>query len=263
MPKKIVLDLETKKTFDEVGGYHNTAQLGVSLVGVYDYDTDSYRVYKEEEFDQLLRLLQNTDLVIGFNSKKFDFTVLSPYFKGVDLTKIPHLDILEEVHQTLGFRLKLDAIAHATLHEGKSGSGLDAIQFYRKGDWKSLERYCLDDVRVTKDVHEYGRRHGHIWYPEAGRLQRLKVSWGEHPFVSEIIQQALDSHKQLEVDYIAVDNKEGKTQKKQCAIDVRSIEGDKIRAFCHVENKVRMFEVPKIFSATIVGEMDSVQRRLI
>ena len=71
----IVLDLETKKTFDEVGGQHNRHLLGVTVVGVYSYNRKEYRAFKEEEFDELLDLLKNTKLVIGFNSISFDFTV--------------------------------------------------------------------------------------------------------------------------------------------------------------------------------------------
>ena len=68
----IVLDLETKKTFDEVGGQHNRHLLGVTVVGVYSYNRKEYRAFKEEEFDELLDLLKNTKLVIGFNSISFD-----------------------------------------------------------------------------------------------------------------------------------------------------------------------------------------------
>ena len=57
----LVFDLETKKSFDEVGGHHNSHKLGVSVVGVYSYNKDQYRGFREEEFGELLpalRLLQ-------------------------------------------------------------------------------------------------------------------------------------------------------------------------------------------------------------
>ena len=116
----MVLDLETKKTFDEVGGQHNRHLLGVSLVGVYSYNRDSYRGFKEEEFGELLELLKNTELVIGFNSKSFDFPVLQPYYKDFDSNTIPHLDILEEIVYALGHRLKLESVAQSTLGYGIS-----------------------------------------------------------------------------------------------------------------------------------------------
>ena len=37
---ELVLDLETKLSFDEVGGRHLRAELGVSIVGVYHYKNE-------------------------------------------------------------------------------------------------------------------------------------------------------------------------------------------------------------------------------
>ena len=158
MDKKIVFDLETKKTFDEVGGYDNTHLLGITVCGVFDYSTGKYRAYQESELAEMEELFSQVDLLIGFNSKSFDNTVLQPYFTNLDLNKIPHLDILEETTRVLGHRLKLESVAQSTLHEGKSGSGLDAIRYHREGDWDNLIKYCLDDVRVTKEVYEYGSK---------------------------------------------------------------------------------------------------------
>ena len=51
--KRLVLDLETKRSFDEVGGAHNKAQLGVSVVGVYSYEDDRFVAYREDRFGEL------------------------------------------------------------------------------------------------------------------------------------------------------------------------------------------------------------------
>ena len=87
---KIVLDLETKKSFDDVGGQHNKHLLGVSFVGVYSYNLDKYLGFKEKDFDRLLKLLKNAETIVGFNSKAFDFPVLQPYYDNFDLMKLNH-----------------------------------------------------------------------------------------------------------------------------------------------------------------------------
>jgi DEAD/DEAH box helicase domain-containing protein len=130
MSDKIVLDLETKKTFDEVGGHHNSHLLEVSVCGVYSYARDEYRGFKEHEFAEMLEWLKAADLIIGFNSKHFDFTVLQPYYPNFNLGQLPHLDILEEITNILGRRLKLESVAQETLGYGKSGDGLDAIRYF-------------------------------------------------------------------------------------------------------------------------------------
>lgn len=156
----VVLDIETQNTFQEIGSADHTL-LKVSLAGVYDEATDTYAAYRELELPRLWALLERADLVIGYNIKGFDFPVLNGYYSG-DLRRLPTLDIMEEIQNVLGFRVKLDDVAHATLGTGKSGSGLQAIQYFRSGQWDVLERYCLDDVRITKEVYEYGLAHGEI-----------------------------------------------------------------------------------------------------
>ncbi|MBT4349849.1 hypothetical protein HOD19_03710 [bacterium] len=256
----IVLDLETKKTFDEVGGHQNNHLLGVSLVGVYSYNLDKYRGFKEEEFDELLDLLKEAGLVIGFNSKAFDFPVLQPYYKDFDLASIPHLDILEEVTKILGHRLKLDSVAHSTLGYGKSGSGLDAIVYYRNDEWDKLIKYCLDDVKVTKEIYDYGLQHGNIWYHNGGVKTDINASWfksGEKT-INQQVQEAWKDGQQIEISYM--DEKGDVTSRK---IDIQNIRGNKIKAFCHLRDALRMFDLDRVKSVKVAGKMQSFQKTLI
>lgn len=256
----VVFDLETKKSFDEVGGHHNTHKLGVSVVGVYSYNKNKYRGFREEEFGELLELLKNTKLLIGFNSKSFDNTVLQPYYKDFDLDSIPHLDILEEIVQVIGHRLKLESVATSTLGYGKSGSGLDAIAYYRANDWEKLTSYCLDDVKVTREVYEYGLAHGNIWYQNAGRKEKISVPWGANnkETVEQKINDALKNGDQIEIEYI--DEKGDTTIRK---IDIQNINDHKIKAFCHLRDALRMFDLDRVKTMKVVGKMDSWQNTLL
>jgi hypothetical protein len=252
----IVLDLETKKTFDEVGGQQNKHLLGVSFVGVYSYKQKKYLGYREEKFDDLLKLLKNAELVIGFNSKYFDFPVLQPYYKDFDLSQISHLDILEEIVNQLGHRLKLESVAQSTLGYGKSGSGLDAIKYFHEQDWESLVKYCLDDVKVTKEVYEYGQDHGHIFYTNYGHKEKIPVSWQkkEDIKIEDLIHKSFKEGQQLEIDYI---DDEGNITKRK--IDIKRIDGTIIRAHCHLRDAIRKFDLYKIKKAKVVGKMANFQ----
>lgn len=175
---QVVLDLETKKAFDEVEG-RNFAELGVTVVGIYFYETGQYRAFDESELPELEQTLSNASRIIGFNIKRFDFPVLQPHFKRLNLAQVAYLDLLEDVNLALGHRVSLQSIASATLNEGKSGSGLDAIEYYRRGEIEKLKKYCLDDVRLTKDVYEFGKRFGHIFYQSRDKTLKLetKIAW--------------------------------------------------------------------------------------
>ncbi len=70
-------------------------------------------------------------LVVGFNVVDFDFVVLSAYVKR-DWKQIQVLDLMRHVERALGYRVKLDNIADATLGEHKTAHGLQAIQWFRE-----------------------------------------------------------------------------------------------------------------------------------
>ncbi|HLB60535.1 MAG TPA: ribonuclease H-like domain-containing protein [Patescibacteria group bacterium] len=175
MGKPVVLDLETKKSFREVER-RKPEDLGVSVVGTYSYASDEFRAFREEQFDQLFRLLESASLIIGFNITEFDLPVLRPYYVG-DLMKIPRLDLLTTVHEEIGRRIALNEFARETLKTQKSGHGLQAINYYNEGKWDELIRYCLDDVRITRDLYEYGKEHGEIYYLAPWERRTVKVDW--------------------------------------------------------------------------------------
>lgn len=170
----IVLDLETQHSFQEVGFDH--WKLKVSVVGVYDYGKDEYKIFRENELSKLFTLLEHTPLIIGFNIKKFDLPVLSPYYIG-NILQFQTLDLLEEVEKSLGFRVALDDLARATLGVKKSGHGFLAIDYFLNGDWEKLEKYCLDDVRVTKELYEYGKKEGKLYFQTASGKKEIAVSF--------------------------------------------------------------------------------------
>lgn len=172
--KTIVLDLETQRTFDEVGG-RKVENLLISVVGIYRYDIDAYECYLENELHHLENLLIDCDLTIGFNHRKFDFPVLQPYVK-MDTTKLPMLDLMEDLANHIGHRVSLDSVAQATLNIGKTGHGLDAIEYFKKGEWEKLKSYCLNDVKITKEVYEYGRKNGHVYYMARDGMTKRKVN---------------------------------------------------------------------------------------
>ena len=172
----IVLDLETQKTFDEVGGRNNLHLLRVSVAGIYSYDQDLFHIFTEWETPALGELLSEARMIIGFNIKRFDFPVLEPYLKR-SLRQLPALDIMEEVEKHLGHRLSLETLTRATLGESKTGSGLDAIRYFRNGEIEKLKSYCLADVRLTRDLYEYGRRHGCLRYQRNQDYYSIPVNW--------------------------------------------------------------------------------------
>lgn len=171
--KKIVFDIETRNLFQDVGT-NDPRDLDISVVCIYDYETDSYHSFLQEEFGKLWPLLEKADMLITFNGDHFDIPLLDKYYPG-DLTKIKSLDLLKEVKKSLGFRLKLDSIASATLGYGKSGHGLEAITWWKNGEIDKLKKYCIDDVKVTKEIYDYALKHGHLKFKDGQNLKEIKL----------------------------------------------------------------------------------------
>ncbi len=178
MLKKIVLDLETQKSFDDVGGRGKNHLLKISVCGIYDYVSDQYLIYEEHELPRLAAKLQAADLIIGYNIKQFDFEVLQPYL-NFNIFDVPYYDILEEIDKVLGHKIKLDAVAQATIGSGKSGNGLEALLYYKNGKMDLLKKYCLDDVRVTKEVYEYALQNQKILYRDYFSVKELSIACKE------------------------------------------------------------------------------------
>ncbi len=182
MKDYLVLDLETQNEFSDVGGRAYPHLLKVSVAGVYSYKNDKFFMIEEKDIHILEEMIKDSALVIGFNTKYFDYLVLQPYLKEVDLSKVPSCDIMEDIANVLGHRLSLDAIAEATLGIKKSGYGLDAIRYFREGKMKELKEYCKDDVKITKEIFDYGRKHKELYYFQKQTKEKLKVPvyWDEY-----------------------------------------------------------------------------------
>jgi DEAD/DEAH box helicase domain-containing protein len=131
----------------------------------------------EADLPKLWKILEGADRIIGYNLLGFDYVVMNTYYPG-DFMKFPTLDIMKEIEKKIGFRVKLDDVAHASLGVGKSGNGLQAIEFFRKGMIDELRDYCLQDVKVTKEVYEYGLTHGHVRFKDRmGQLVDVKADY--------------------------------------------------------------------------------------
>ncbi len=182
MYDKVVLDIETKNSFADVGGRDRLHKLDVSFVGLYSYNEDKYLSFRETQLVELEAFLKNVGLVIGFSINRFDIPVLAKYFK-FDLWKIDRLDLLDEIETSAGQRIGLDLLAQANLGVGKTSHGLEAIKFYKEGRWEELEKYCLNDVKITKDLYELAKNKGHLIVPERNTGNRLQVKLAFQDFI--------------------------------------------------------------------------------
>jgi DEAD/DEAH box helicase domain-containing protein len=172
----VVIDLETKHTFRE---YDDPKKLGVTVIAVFNYKNNQQNIFTEKELNNLFPILENCSYIIGFNINNFDLPVLQAYYPG-NINYFKTFDILDDIKNILGKRLSLNDVVKATLDKKKTGHGLQAIDFYKKGKWEELKKYCLDDVMLTKELFDFGVNNKKISYlNENGKID-IAVDWGKY-----------------------------------------------------------------------------------
>jgi DEAD/DEAH box helicase domain-containing protein len=177
----LVLDVETQYLSDEVtGGWNAVDQFLVALVVTWD-ETGGMRVWYEPDVPRLLAEAEKFQKIVTFNGENFDFKVLSHY-GSVETLRARSVDMLVVLSKKLGFRIKLDSLARATLGKGKTGSGTESVQWWRSGDPALRQKvvdYCKVDVELTKDIYLFGREKGYVLIDDLkqGGTRRVEVSW--------------------------------------------------------------------------------------
>lgn len=173
--RKITFDIETSNFFDDVGS-SNPADLDLAVVCIHDSKTDEYSSYEKETLNQLWPIIEASDMLIGYNSDHFDVPLLNKYYAG-DLTQIKSLDILAEIKKSFGRRVKLDSVVQATLGQNKSADGLQAVVWWRKGEKQKVIDYCIQDVKVTKNIYDYAIKHQllKVYDDRAKKVEEIKL----------------------------------------------------------------------------------------
>jgi DEAD/DEAH box helicase domain-containing protein len=176
LPRTVLFDVETLRAAAEVGGFGNCHRMGVAIAVACFLEEGSFASFGERQVHELAAALRQATLVVGFNVKRFDYAVLAGY-TGEDYCRtLPTLDLLEDIHTRLGFRVGLGRLALDTLGLGKSADGLQSLAWVKEGRLDLVESYCRRDVEILRDLYLHGRREGCLFYHDQRRDVRLRLA---------------------------------------------------------------------------------------
>ena len=142
-------------------GWHDHANMGISLIGAWLSWKDSIRIYPKSAFGAFQEAVDEAELVVGFNSINFDDKLCQS--NGIRIKT--DYDLLQEVwvaanmprYYTPGETrpgYKLENLAQANLGRGKSGSGELAPVLWQQGKQWAVAKYLTDDVLITKEIFQ-------------------------------------------------------------------------------------------------------------
>lgn len=173
----VVFDLETQSA-----AAGNPVDLEISVVSAYDSGTNTYTTVSVDEIEKIWPVFEHADVLVGYNSNHFDIPIINKYYPG-DLTQIKSIDMLEDIRASLGRRLRLDAVASATVGAKKSANGLQAVRWWHEGKIDEIKKYCKQDVVVTKKVFEYALEHKKVLFKDGYRKREIPLDtshWVPH-----------------------------------------------------------------------------------
>ena len=166
-------------------GWHDHANMGITVLGVYDYAADQYRVFCGDNRAPWIALMSKVDtLLVGFNNIAFDNAVLRATEGWGEPDDSKCYDLLREIWAAAGYGSTftpathagygLDAMCKTNFGQKKTGNGAHAPIAWQHGDFGEVIDYCLNDVRLTKKLFDKVRADGALISPKDGSVLSLR-----------------------------------------------------------------------------------------
>jgi DEAD/DEAH box helicase domain-containing protein len=180
----LVFDIETQNFFTDPGvGRDNFDALKISMVCAYSYAQDKYFSFEENQMAELAGLVGTAKCIVGFSSNRYDVPVLNHYFQKLGIANPniwskERIDLLEIIESATGNRVSLSRLAEANLGIAKEHHGSEAAALYREGRIQELREYCLNDVKLTKELYDLYKKQHWLMVPkkETGELMRVEFA---------------------------------------------------------------------------------------
>ncbi|HVO28622.1 MAG TPA: ribonuclease H-like domain-containing protein [Candidatus Paceibacterota bacterium] len=179
----LVFDIETQNFFTDPGvGWDNFNALKISVVGVYSYAQDKYFIFEEREMKPLAGLFAGARRIVGFSMNRYDVPVLNHYFQkyghgAPNLWNMERVDLLDEIELAARQRVSLSRLSELNLGVKKDHHGSEAIALYRDGKMDELKEYCLNDVKLTKELYDLSRKQHFLLMPDKATGEIVKVEF--------------------------------------------------------------------------------------
>lgn len=166
-------------------GWHDHANMGVSVIGCYDYAEDRYRVFCEDNKEAFFAAADAADVLVSFNGIAFDNQVIRCCWSSADFQPSEKCyDLLVEIWAASGLGpsfvypshagFGLDAVCAANFGTRKTGHGALAPVDWQRGRIGNVIDYCLNDVRLTKQLFDHVLAGNPLKCPKTGAALSMR-----------------------------------------------------------------------------------------
>lgn len=156
----VYFDIETQELISK-GKHISDMRMSVGVV----MTDDDYMVFTEGQVHKLLQILFSAELVVGFNVKNFDYTVLSGYTDeweaakadagvGDEQTRPRTFDLFEDIKAKTKQWPSLEGLGVQTLGIKKIWSGKNVVDFWLRYKLDEVIAHCKQDVELLRQLYQ-------------------------------------------------------------------------------------------------------------
>ena len=172
----VFFDMETRRHAKELhpdtdAGWEalRRGEGGISALAIWDSQDSWPYLYDDHTIEAAARHLEAADVAVGFRSAGFDVPAIEGVL-GRSLALRRHEDLYVNIVRVAADRgsvgtkgdFTLDRLSKLNLGRGKVDHGEHAPELARRGHWARLFHYCMDDVRLTRDLFRVIQSKGSI-----------------------------------------------------------------------------------------------------
>jgi hypothetical protein len=165
----VVYDLEIKEPIEGQVTWNRHDLMGISVGVAYHYLTGEFKVFMDDNIEELPELLNQADIVSGFNIIGFDNPLVNATCTKNKYQRTDNCyDLLIESRKAHGWTpakpfpkgMRLDDHLEGTFGKQfmKTADGAEAPKMWKRGEFGRLISYCIDDVKRECMLFE------HVWH---------------------------------------------------------------------------------------------------
>jgi hypothetical protein len=163
--RAVMFDVECREDVDGKRNTFGSAQhLGIAVACTLTSDGEFRDWIHDDSAFRLFQYLATFDVIVGWNTLGFDYPLLGGSLRGEYDLMAPKfietvfrgktIDLMLDVKEAVGARMKLENVSIATLGLKKEMDGAFAPERWRKGQCLEVITYCRGDVTKTKGIYD-------------------------------------------------------------------------------------------------------------